>query len=61
MPAVNERYGQQAGSHTEEPYNPSAEYREVQGNIGNAQSSAADEAEAGVKVRPILQPFDLTR
>jgi hypothetical protein len=51
MSSGNERYGYQAGSQTEEPYNPSSEYAEVQGNIRNVQSSAADEAEAGVKVR----------
>jgi hypothetical protein len=50
MSSGNERYGYQAGSQTEEPYNPSSEYAEVQGNMRGAQSTAADEAEAGVKV-----------
>jgi hypothetical protein len=51
MTSGNERYGQQTGSHTDEPYNPSVEYSEVQDNIRGAQSSAADEAEAGIQVR----------
>jgi hypothetical protein len=41
-----------AGSQTEEPQNPSLDYAEVQRTqLGDAQSSARDEAEAGQKVR----------
>jgi hypothetical protein len=48
-----QRYGFQDDLQTQEPSNPSSDYSEVQGNTRNAQSSAADEAEAGVKVRSV--------
>jgi hypothetical protein len=45
------------GSQTDFPQNPSSDYAEVQNTQRLGQSTASDEAEAGVKVRSLFTHF----